>query len=955
MKKISKRIIIAIMTCLMLFVCISCDNEAKKYEKMRAELETVVSSVPIKTTEDLSFPKKVGDYEVTWTSSNEKVISNEGVVTRQDEDVTVKITIKITNGELSVIEEVTIVVPKKEQIEEKPILSFEKVQYEVKVDEKITLNPTIKNAKGNEKVVYEYDNEYLSCENNTFTALKEGEVVIRAFLEGTSEKIEIKVTISPKDTSKPEVKTIAEVLNSEDGSYIVEGTIIATYARGFLIDDTTGKILVFLGQEFDGSIKVGDTVKVQGSTSVYGLMKQFGLDTTVEKTGEGAVDQPTATEIDGAKLDEFADLTEAQVQYVKMTGKLTVSGNYFNLEVSGASKVTGSITYPQDQESLKALAGKKIEITGYFIGVTGSSKKYANIMVTEFKEVGGSVIEPEPEVKTIAEILAADLGEYTTEGTVVAVNAKGILIQDETGYIYAFIGQEPTVKAGDTVKVKGTTSEFALAKQFGSGIEVTKTGEGTVTHPVAKELDGAKLDEYANATEAKVEYITFTGTLAAPDRYYNVTVEGASKVIGSITYPLNADEIKALNGKTVTVTGYLTGIASSNKYANVIAVEVKEVGGSVIEPEPEVKTIAEVLNSEDGSYIVEGTIIATYARGFLIDDTTGKILVFLGQEFDGSIKVGDTVKVQGSTSVYGLMKQFGLDTTVEKTGEGAVDQPTATEIDGAKLDEFADLTEAQVQYVKMTGKLTVSGNYFNLEVSGASKVTGSITYPQDQESLKALAGKKIEITGYFIGVTGSSKKYANIMVTEFKEVGGSVIEPEPEPEPEPITGDVVLDFVKNFGTYAGSWSTSYEPKTITGKVLGLNNNIKVVISIANKQKDDQPIADRPVIAVGKKGIEQTVVVSGFEGKLKDVTFNLKQWNEKKKFDSIIIEYSEDGTTWTKASDDAISGGSSAIATNQEVKSNVDLSTAKYIRLYIKADSSSNQQLGLTSISLNFEK
>ena len=760
MKKISKRIIIAIMTCLMLFVCISCDNEAKKYEKMRAELETVVSSVPIKTTEDLSFPKKVGDYEVTWTSSNEKVISNEGVVTRQDEDVTVKITIKITNGELSVIEEVTIVVPKKEQIEEKPILSFEKVQYEVKVDEKITLNPTIKNAKGNEKVVYEYDNEYLSCENNTFTALKEGEVVIRAFLEGTSEKIEIKVTISPKDTSKPEVKTIAEVLNSEDGSYIVEGTIIATYARGFLIDDTTGKILVFLGQEFDGSIKVGDTVKVQGSTSVYGLMKQFGLDTTVEKTGEGAVDQPTATEIDGAKLDEFADLTEAQVQYVKMTGKLTVSGNYFNLEVSGASKVTGSITYPQEQEALNALAGKNIEVTGYFIGVTGSSKKYANIMVTEFKEVGGSVIEPEPEVKTIAEILAADLGEYTTEGTVVAVNAKGILIQDETGYIYAFIGQEPTVKAGDTVKVKGTTSEFALAKQFGSGIEVTKTGEGTVTHPVAKELDGAKLDEYANATEAKVEYITFTGTLAAPDRYYNVTVEGASNVIGSITYPLNADEIKALNGKTVTVTGYLTGIASNNKYANVIAVEVKEVGGSVIEPEP---------------------------------------------------------------------------------------------------------------------------------------------------------------------------------------------------EPEPITGDVVLDFVKNFGTYAGSWSTSYEPKTITGKDLGLNNSIKVVISIANKQKDDQPIADRPVIAVGKKGIEQTVVVSGFEGKLKDVTFNLKQWNEKKKFDSIIIEYSEDGTTWTKASDDAISGGSSAIAANQEVKSNVDLSTAKYIRLYIKADSSSNQQLGLTSISLNFEK
>ena len=84
MKKISKRIIIAIMTCLMLFVCISCDNEAKKYEKMRAELETVVSSVPIKTTEDLSFPKKVGDYEVTWTSSNEKVIALYSAYSREE-------------------------------------------------------------------------------------------------------------------------------------------------------------------------------------------------------------------------------------------------------------------------------------------------------------------------------------------------------------------------------------------------------------------------------------------------------------------------------------------------------------------------------------------------------------------------------------------------------------------------------------------------------------------------------------------------------------------------------------------------------------------------------------------------------------------------------------------------------------------------------------------------------
>ena len=568
----------------------------------------------------------------------------------------------------------------------------------------------------------------------------------------------------------------------------------------------------------------------------------------------------------------------------------------------------------------------------------------------------------------IKDILEGETGTYKIKGTVVAINARSFIISDGTNGILVFKGGSWAcdVEIGEVLELRGETTKYptslteGVGVQFGQGAVYKRVSTGTYTYPAAKELKAADVENYAKEKIIKPEYVKLTGKLSVSDKgdgkvYYNLVIDG-TKIKGSLAYPTNSEELKALDGKNVEVYGYIvygTGSTSVN-FLNIVSTEVKEVsGGSVVEPDPETKKISDILAAEDGSYTAEGTIIATYARGFLIDDTTGKILVFLGQEFDGSIKVGDTVKVQGSTSVYGLMKQFGLDTTVEKTGEGTVTHPVAKELDGAKLDEFADLTEAQVQYVKMTGKLTVSGNYFNLEVSGASKVTGSITYPQDQEALNALAGKNIEVTGYFIGVTGSSKKYANIMVTEFKEVGGSVI--EPEPEPEPITGDVVLDFVKNFGTYAGSWSTSYEPKTITGKDLGLNNNIKVVISIANKQKDDQPIADRPVIAVGKKGIEQTVVVSGFEGKLKDVTFNLKQWNEKKKFDSIIIEYSEDGTTWTKASDDAISGGSSAIAANQEVKSNVDLSTAKYIRLYIKADSSSNQQLGLTSISLNFEK
>ena len=855
-------------------------------------------------------------------------------------------------------------------------LRFNKIFEDVDVDN-VTSDLKLPTSIGSLTIVWESSNtDVLSNGGKIFNTT--GEVIsvtLTAHMQHEKEKADLS-----KDLKIAPTGGIKDILEGETGTYKIKGTVVAINARSFIISDGTNGILVFKGGSWACDVEIGEVLELRGETTKYptslteGVGVQFGQGAVYKRVSTGTYTYPAAKELKAADVENYAKEKIIKPEYVKLTGKLSVSDKgdgkvYYNLVIDG-TKIKGSLAYPTNSEELKALDGKNVEVYGYIVYGTGStSVNFLNIVSTEVKEVGGgSVVEPDPETKKISDILAAEDGSYTVKGTVVAINARSFIISDETNSILVFKGGSWAcdVKIGEVLELSGETTKYptslteGVGVQFGQGAVYKRVSTGTYTYPAAKELKAADVENYAKEKIIKPEYVKLTGKLSVSDKgdgkvYYNLVIDG-TKIKGSLAYPTNSEELKALDGKNVEVYGYIvygTGSTSVN-FLNIVSTEVKEVGGgSVVEPDPETKKISDILAAEDGSYTAEGTVIATYARGFLIDDTTGKILVFLGQEFDGSIKVGDTVKVQGSTSVYGLMKQFGLDTTVEKTGEGAVDQPTATEIDGAKLDEFADLTEAQVQYVKMTGKLTVSGNYFNLEVSGASKVTGSITYPQDQEALNALAGKNIEVTGYFIGVTGSSKKYANIMVTEFKEVGGSVI--EPEPEPEPITGDVVLDFVKNFGTYAGSWSTSYEPKTITGKDLGLNNSIKVVISIANKQKDDQPIADRPVIAVGKKGIEQTVVVSGFEGKLKDVTFNLKQWNEKKKFDSIIIEYSEDGTIWTKASDDAISGGSSAIAANQEVKSNVDLSTAKYIRLYIKADSSSNQQLGLTSISLNFEK
>ena len=109
----------------------------------------------------------------------------------------------------------------------------------------------------------------------------------------------------------------------------------------------------------------------------------------------------------------------------------------------------------------------------------------------------------------------------------------------------------------------------------------------------------------------------------------------------------------------------------------------------------------------------------------------------------------------------------------------------------------------------------------------------------------------------------------------------------------------------------------------------------------------------------KDGNTEYVTITGFAGSLNNVIIELMPWGgtaaASKKFASIVMEYSEDGTTWTKASDDVITGDPAVIIEGTQVKSNVSLASAKYVRLAITGSGSKNMQLGLTSISLNFKK
>lgn len=183
-------------------------------------------------------------------------------------------------------------------------------------------------------------------------------------------------------------------------------------------------------------------------------------------------------------------------------------------------------------------------------------------------------------------------------------------------------------------------------------------------------------------------------------------------------------------------------------------------GGDNPGPATEMK-ISEVLSSPSGTAaIVTGTVAATYQRGFVITDGTNYLLVYDGTKC--AAKEKDNVKVSGTTSEYGgLIQLASPEVTVISSGN-ALTLPSPKVLDAAAFDAYSS---SKIEYISYEGTLSVSGNYVNVEVAGATKHTGSLAYINDSFNAKSFDGAVVKVTGFYVGLA-SNNKYVNTMVTE---------------------------------------------------------------------------------------------------------------------------------------------------------------------------------------------
>lgn len=417
-----------------------------------------------------------------------------------------------------------------------------------------------------------------------------------------------------------ETKTIAEVIAGSVGAtYTTQGQVVAINGRSFLIQDNSGKILVYLGWKdnkpvVDYSATIGQTVKVTGKTTTYSKLVQFSeTDLVIEKVSDGSFTQPTPEKFDGAAFDAYAAATPV-IKYIEYSGTLTIDGYYYNIAVDGTD-LQGSLAYPADGFVDASLNGQVVIVKGYTLGMTNQSKMLSTIAVSVEKD-GDAPAEPK-----ITKLDPTSLSFAATDNaktvTVTAANADDCTIEAATDKSEQFTTSVNGMVV--TVTPKENTTEQAITATL--TIKLMKAGAAVDTKTVAISQAGKIVGS---------GYVRVT-SITSGKKYLIVAENGDKYAVLPASAGLNAS--KLFDGIAITVAnGKIEANAANNAHAVTIvasdgAYTIQNTAGKFIEyANSSGKTQLAIVDASSRKWVADEETAGT----FLIKDSevTGRALLY---------------------------------------------------------------------------------------------------------------------------------------------------------------------------------------------------------------------------------------------------------------------------------------------------------------------------------------
>lgn len=366
---------------------------------------------------------------------------------------------------------------------------------------------------------------------------------------------------------------------------------------------------------------------------------------------------------------------------------------------------------------------------------------------------------------------------------------------------YYFVVELSNITAETTLKFTSSTGKRFVV--WGVNAETVTSGGSThKDNDLALTGDPVALsfDLYNNATPQVINYTTSsTGEVTVADNEYATFVVDQTN-------------------KTITVTPTVVTPSTQTITVNQAADDTYKAGSvtftiNVTNSNPAVNNISDITAA--GTYKVRGTIVAKSQRGFIVGDGTGYVYYYNQNYTQADYNIGDMVELNGSVVAYGGVFEFNNTTTVTAATSSNYVAENPTVLSGSDMDtRVASTTPTQLSsYVQYEGTLTVSGTYYNItSIDGASTAMGSISYPLNTD-FTSLNGKKVKVTGYYVGI--SSSKYYNTMIGSIEEVVVTTptLTVEPAVVNVPYTGGNG-DFTvspSNVDNAFGAYITYYDP------------------------------------------------------------------------------------------------------------------------------------------------
>ena len=243
----------------------------------------------------------------------------------------------------------------------------------------------------------------LHASENTRTAKRTANITIKG---PTALKI-VGITQAGAPSTGASVSEIIEATDKKQVQTLPTTVVVALTTKGAVVSDGAKAIYVY-GPDA-AALKVGDGVRIAGTKTTYNGVPEIADLTEVFVDSEGnSVEHPTSTDITANATEYSANVAE----YVKLSGTLIVSGNYYNIALDGVDtdKKQGSIVYPINDLNAKSFDGKKITVTGYYNGLSGGGK-FLNIIATKIEEYVDN-----PKGTATNPYTAGELAKLITEG-----------------------------------------------------------------------------------------------------------------------------------------------------------------------------------------------------------------------------------------------------------------------------------------------------------------------------------------------------------------------------------------------------------------------------------------------------------------------------------------------------------------------------------------------------------